>query len=220
MAASGEDPVGGASLLVTTASIQSASESPWEPLLLRHDALDRFGTVNSSVMVASAPTACNFPTHIRCCQRHIAIIPDADGDKQPEDFHYTHLWVDKAGETHLKECSMTGFDLKTYAKGEGFLHVTTQREPAPRSCRIYSSFSSSVTTNTTPNRRGATGNQQCSGQHHAQGGVASHVSCHLTVGMLTLSAAPPERPPAESRREGGRAGCRPSAATAPSPRSP
>jgi hypothetical protein len=42
----------------------------------------------------------------------------AGGDKQPEDFHYTHLWVDKAGETHLKECSMKGFDLKQYAKGE------------------------------------------------------------------------------------------------------
>ena len=40
-----------------------------------------------------------------------------DGDRQPEDFHYTHLWVDKEGETHLKECSMKGFDLKQYAKG-------------------------------------------------------------------------------------------------------
>jgi hypothetical protein len=37
-------------------------------------------------------------------------------DKQPKDFHYTHLWVDKDGETHLKECSMQGFDLKSYAK--------------------------------------------------------------------------------------------------------
>ena len=43
----------------------------------------------------------------------------AGGDKQPEDFHYTHLWVDSAGETHLKECSMKGFDLKQYAKGKG-----------------------------------------------------------------------------------------------------
>lgn len=33
-----------------------------------------------------------------------------------QDFHYTHLWVDKDGETHLKECSMKGFDLKSFAK--------------------------------------------------------------------------------------------------------
>ena len=50
--------------------------------------------------------------------RHSKFLPvHAGGDKQPEDFHYTHLWVDKAGETHLEECSMKGFDLKTYAKG-------------------------------------------------------------------------------------------------------
>ncbi len=34
----------------------------------------------------------------------------------PQDFHYTHLWVDQDGETHLKECSMKGFDLKSFAK--------------------------------------------------------------------------------------------------------
>mmetsp|Transcript_12641 Transcript_12641/g.38030 ORF Transcript_12641/g.38030 Transcript_12641/m.38030 type:complete len:160 (-) Transcript_12641:2357-2836(-) len=37
-----------------------------------------------------------------------------EGD-QPEDFRYTHLWVSQDGETHLKECRMKGFDLKSFA---------------------------------------------------------------------------------------------------------
>lgn len=41
-----------------------------------------------------------------------------DGPKQgdqPEDFMYTHLWTSADGETHLKECYMKGFDVKSFA---------------------------------------------------------------------------------------------------------
>ncbi|KAL2652033.1 hypothetical protein R1flu_020161 [Riccia fluitans] len=33
----------------------------------------------------------------------------------PENFKYTQLWVSKDGETHIKECKFTNFDLKTYS---------------------------------------------------------------------------------------------------------
>eukprot|EP00897_Mesotaenium_endlicherianum_P002423 jgi/Mesen1/2208/ME000152S01289 len=38
------------------------------------------------------------------------------GNKDPQNFQYTHLWVSKDGETHIKEATLSGFDLKKYAE--------------------------------------------------------------------------------------------------------
>jgi hypothetical protein len=41
--------------------------------------------------------------------------PSGD-DKQPPNFRYTHLWTSKDGETHISECEMKGFILKSFAE--------------------------------------------------------------------------------------------------------
>lgn len=51
----------------------------------------------------------------------------AAGAEDPKNFAYTHLWVSKDGETHIKECRLSGFDLKKYADQPQYI----KEGPAP-----------------------------------------------------------------------------------------
>lgn len=53
-------------------------------------------------------------------------------EDQPKNFHYTHLWVSADGETHIKECSMKGFEMKAYAETQQFVMETENPVKVPQ----------------------------------------------------------------------------------------
>ncbi|KAK9868697.1 hypothetical protein WJX84_001433 [Apatococcus fuscideae] len=58
----------------------------------------------------------------RVSQRSLIAAASKDEEQSdPENFAYTHLWVSKDGETHIKEATMKGFDLKKFAAEPQFV---------------------------------------------------------------------------------------------------
>eukprot|EP00879_Flechtneria_rotunda_P005712 GHRR01006013.1.p1 GENE.GHRR01006013.1~~GHRR01006013.1.p1 ORF type:complete len:192 (+),score=44.92 GHRR01006013.1:201-776(+) len=55
------------------------------------------------------------PLTSRRLNQTCAMSDNKDNNQDPEDYHYTHLWVSTDGETHITEAKMEGFDLKKYA---------------------------------------------------------------------------------------------------------
>jgi hypothetical protein len=86
------------------------------PMMPRMQLWKKAGLIGMACIAVSQPNVALAATISGSADAPDQSVANEGEDKQPPNFKYTHMWVSKDGETHISECEMKGFLLKSFAQ--------------------------------------------------------------------------------------------------------